>query len=214
MYVGGTNFGYWSGSNTGSPIDTYDITSYDYDAPLSESGDTTWKYFLIKDTVSKYLPPPTEPVPKNSTKTSLRNVKLDFKGGLLSNLDYLANASSYQHSRYPMTMEQLGFNYGFVLYQSALTKAYPADAKLEFDYNGIGDRVTVLVMTSQNFSSAVYLGTVDNMNNDSVSITLHRSLKSDQELLLIVENRGRVNFAREMQNQTKGIRGNVTLNGE
>jgi hypothetical protein len=37
------------------------LTSYDYDAPLSEAGDPTEKYFAIRNVVSKYLPP--GPVP-------------------------------------------------------------------------------------------------------------------------------------------------------
>ena len=31
------------------------ITSYDYDAPLSEAGDITEKYLAIRDTISKVL---------------------------------------------------------------------------------------------------------------------------------------------------------------
>lgn len=30
-----------------------DITSYDYDAPLSEAGDPTPKYFAIRDAIAK-----------------------------------------------------------------------------------------------------------------------------------------------------------------
>jgi hypothetical protein len=37
------------------------LTSYDYDAPLSEAGDPTEKYFAIRNVISKYLPP--GPVP-------------------------------------------------------------------------------------------------------------------------------------------------------
>lgn len=42
MGFGGTNFGFWSGGNAGNEIAwtafTHDIQSYDYDAPISESG--------------------------------------------------------------------------------------------------------------------------------------------------------------------------------
>ena len=41
MFAGGTNFEYWSGQDAGEkPF----ITSYDFDAPLSEAGDITPKY--------------------------------------------------------------------------------------------------------------------------------------------------------------------------
>jgi len=38
-------------SNTYTPC----ITSYDYDAPLSEAGDPTDKYFAMRDVISKVI---------------------------------------------------------------------------------------------------------------------------------------------------------------
>uniref|UniRef100_A0A8C2XLT7 Beta-galactosidase n=1 Tax=Cyclopterus lumpus TaxID=8103 RepID=A0A8C2XLT7_CYCLU len=61
MFIGGTNFGYWNGAN-----DPYGAqpTSYDYDAPLTEAGDLTEKYFAIQEVI-KMIPagpiPPTTP---------------------------------------------------------------------------------------------------------------------------------------------------------
>ena len=40
MAHGGTNFGYWAGANIAGPIYQPHITSYDYDCPISEAGDT------------------------------------------------------------------------------------------------------------------------------------------------------------------------------
>ncbi|KAL0917882.1 hypothetical protein M5K25_012983 [Dendrobium thyrsiflorum] len=41
MAYGGTNFGFFNGANTGQNDSDYkaDLTSYDYDAPIKESGD-------------------------------------------------------------------------------------------------------------------------------------------------------------------------------
>jgi len=41
MAHGGTNFGFYSGANTGQDESDYkpDLTSYDYDAPIKEHGD-------------------------------------------------------------------------------------------------------------------------------------------------------------------------------
>ena len=39
------------------------LTSYDYDAPLSEAGDPTEKYYAIRNVISKYIPQPPGPVP-------------------------------------------------------------------------------------------------------------------------------------------------------
>lgn len=53
MAHGGTTFGQWGGANT-PPYSTM-CTSYDYDAPISESGGTTEKYFAVRSLLSKYL---------------------------------------------------------------------------------------------------------------------------------------------------------------
>ncbi|MCJ8748960.1 hypothetical protein PDJAM_G00170570 [Pangasius djambal] len=50
MFIGGTNFAYWNGAN--SPY-APQPTSYDYDAPLTEAGDLTQKYFAIRDVIKK-----------------------------------------------------------------------------------------------------------------------------------------------------------------
>lgn len=47
MWHGGTNFGFW-GANNGSSENSYQTTSYDYDAPLAEGGGLTEKYYLTK----------------------------------------------------------------------------------------------------------------------------------------------------------------------
>ncbi|PIO70220.1 glycosyl hydrolase family 35 [Teladorsagia circumcincta] len=64
MIHGGTNFGFWSGSEAKAPC----ITSYDYFAPISEAGDVTPKYLAIRSWI-KSIPdwklPPLD-VPSNN----------------------------------------------------------------------------------------------------------------------------------------------------
>lgn len=52
MFIGGTHFAYWNGANT--PY-TQQPTSYDYDAPLSEAGDLTKKYFALCKVIGKFV---------------------------------------------------------------------------------------------------------------------------------------------------------------
>ena len=52
MTHGGTNWGHWAGAN--SPGFAPDVTSYDYDAPISESGQITPKYHALRKTLGKY----------------------------------------------------------------------------------------------------------------------------------------------------------------
>ena len=55
MFFGGTNFGFTSGGSH-FPNEKYSpvVTSYDYDAPLNESGDPTEKYFAIQRTMKRF----------------------------------------------------------------------------------------------------------------------------------------------------------------
>jgi len=58
MFTGGTSFGFMSGSNhhvpSGLPLN--DVTSYDYDAPLTEHGNWTAKYNLTQKIIQEYFP--------------------------------------------------------------------------------------------------------------------------------------------------------------
>lgn len=50
MFHGGSNFGYTSGAKGNKDATDFvpHTTSYDYDAPLNEAGDTTLKYWDIR----------------------------------------------------------------------------------------------------------------------------------------------------------------------
>jgi len=52
MTHGGTSFGHWAGAN--SPGFAPDVTSYDYDAPINEYGQTTPKFWELRKTMEKY----------------------------------------------------------------------------------------------------------------------------------------------------------------
>ncbi|KAJ4884437.1 Beta-galactosidase 17 [Raphanus sativus] len=57
MVHGGTNFGFYNGANTGSDEFDYkpDLTSYDYDAPIKESGDIdNPKFKALQKVIKKY----------------------------------------------------------------------------------------------------------------------------------------------------------------
>ena len=56
--AGGTSFGFKAGANFPpfQPVET----SYDFDAPISESGELREKYFAIKKTIEKHTSPSNE----------------------------------------------------------------------------------------------------------------------------------------------------------
>ncbi|XP_055866429.1 beta-galactosidase-1-like protein 3 isoform X1 [Biomphalaria glabrata] len=51
MFIGGTNFGFTSGANNFSGVFNPMVTSYDYDAILTESGDVTAKYHVVRNSL-------------------------------------------------------------------------------------------------------------------------------------------------------------------
>ncbi|XP_043479664.1 beta-galactosidase-like isoform X2 [Leptopilina heterotoma] len=67
MFFGGTNFGFKSGANT-DPNFRPLLTSYDYDAPLTEAGDVTPKYFAMRDVIKSYMPLEDLPIPAGNKK--------------------------------------------------------------------------------------------------------------------------------------------------
>nr|CAD7432859.1 unnamed protein product [Timema monikensis] len=57
MFHGGTTFGFMNGTikKAQTPTWRFHPSSYDFDAPLSEAGDYTEKYYATADLVKRYL---------------------------------------------------------------------------------------------------------------------------------------------------------------
>ncbi|KAF6774631.1 hypothetical protein AHF37_05737 [Paragonimus kellicotti] len=66
MFHGGTNFGFWSGA-VGRPY-TSQITSYDYNAPLTEAGDVSHFYVKLREALLKFKNVTGTDLPKNVSK--------------------------------------------------------------------------------------------------------------------------------------------------
>ena len=60
----------------GGPSYSPQPTSYDYDAPLTEAGDPTTKYFVLMETIAKYAPVPPGPVPPATQKFAYGKVMM------------------------------------------------------------------------------------------------------------------------------------------
>nr|GFC61048.1 hypothetical protein [Tanacetum cinerariifolium] len=64
MVHGGTNFGFTAGANYNEEHHIQpDITSYDYDAPISEAGWATPKYTAVRELMKRYVKYPVPAVP-------------------------------------------------------------------------------------------------------------------------------------------------------
>ena len=192
MFIGGTNFGFTSGANhyeTFAP----DVTSYDYDALLSECGDTTEKYFAVRKVIEECTGVTPPPVPENRKKAAYGMVKLTESASLLPQLDRI---SSPIHSDVPLAMEKYGIGYGYIAYQTVLNRDYE-NAVLSFE--SLGDRAQVLV--GDTLQGIAYI-------NESLSVTINA--KAGDTLTVLVENMGRANFGPKMM-RLKGLPGRVLL---
>ncbi|MDT0421166.1 glycoside hydrolase family 35 protein [Streptomyces evansiae] len=195
MFHGGTNFGFTNGANdkhTYRPT----VTSYDYDAPLDEAGDPTPKYAAFREVIARHAPVPDELLPAPSKKLNLRGIALDQVAPLLDNLDRLGPSA---RSDRPLTMEELGQDFGFVLYETRLGTPGPA----------------VLHLAEIRDRAQIFLGgqPVGVLERESHEHTLAFAVPpGGAELTLLVENQGRVNYGDGIHDR-KGLPGPVAVNG-
>ncbi len=193
MFIGGTNFGFTSGANHYEKF-APDVTSYDYDAMLSECGDVTPKYYAVREIIKKYVDCDLPEVPANRKKKAYGKLKLTEKTGFFDSLNVL---SAPQHSDVPKCMEMYGTGYGYIAYQTTLGRDYNCTT---LSFAEIGDRAIIYINKD-------YIGTV--YVNDK-KLELEFSAKKGDVLTILCENMGRANFGSKMMRK-KGIAGRCLL---
>ena len=198
MAHGGTTFGWWAGCN--SPF-VPQTSSYDYDAPISEQGRTTPKFFALRDLMKKYmtpeelaaLPEPPAPVPLQAFASDAEaEVFLpQYKNGPWGPF------SPQKALDKPLPMEQLGQGYGPIEYRTTL------DGK-----GGILKAPNVRDQAAV-FADGEFCGFLDRRYpSRGVKIPGNRL-----QLRVVVTHMSRYNFGTAMNNSEKGLLPPVTLNG-
>ncbi|KAL4588832.1 hypothetical protein LXL04_001728 [Taraxacum kok-saghyz] len=123
MAHGGTNFGFYNGANAQESESNYiaDLTSYDYDVPISESGDVDGaKFKALRSVIAMYSAASLPPVPKNNEKTGYGGIKLEKTSSLFDILDSNLLTKAIESDN-PISMEAAGQMFGFLLYTSEYT---------------------------------------------------------------------------------------------
>ncbi|KAL4570534.1 hypothetical protein LXL04_026190 [Taraxacum kok-saghyz] len=123
MAHGGTNFGFYNGVNAQESESNYlaDLTSYDYDAPISESGYVDGaKFKASRSVIAMYSAASLSPVPKNNEKTGYGGIKLEKTSSLFDILDSNLLTKAIESDN-PISMEVAGQMFGFLLYTSEYT---------------------------------------------------------------------------------------------
>ena len=196
MFIGGTNFGFTSGANHYEKF-APDVTSYDYDAVLSECGDVTPKYHALRKVISKYIDYELPEIPANREKRAYGKVTLDRGVGIFDSLDKL---SSGIFANVPKCMEKYGHGYGYIAYRTVLNRDY--DNKTLY-FEGLGDRAQIYI--NRELMGVLYV------NDDELKINI--SAKAGDVLTVLCENMGRANFGPKMMRK-KGIDGRCLLDGK
>lgn len=197
MFHGGTNFGFTSGANYYDKLSP-DTTSYDYDALLTEWGDFTPKYEAFKQVIARYTEIPEVQFSTSISKKAYGEVAVKEKVSLFSIVDKLAKAVE---SPYPLTMESLDQSTGYVLYQTNLGKPRRIE---DFRLIQCADRAQVFINDKLIFTK------YDQHMEDKEIFELP---DPQNELKILVENMGRINYSVKMNTQHKGIKGGVIVNG-
>lgn len=206
VFQGGTNFEFMNGANVGFPLPetpySCTVTSYDYGALLTESGEYTKKY--------------------SATRTLLRSFeKEDLMLELKLNMNYeylqidqllvesflplnkvLPLAAKFERSN-PVVMEELDQRFGFSLYEKKFNKS----GILEFSVTQ-GVRIVIFVDFKVIF--------VKESAHGFQSVHVNTCSDNDYSTLwILIENLGRINFTEEskvLNNERRGIIGPAKLN--
>ncbi|XP_032676709.1 beta-galactosidase isoform X2 [Odontomachus brunneus] len=189
MFYGGTNFGLTSGANGGENEFKPQITSYDYDAPLTEAGDPTEKYFAIRNVISQYLPMPGIPFPIASPKGNYGPVLLEAISELFddNNLFEVSRSTDYD----PKTFEALSVNQGLVLYETKL----PSTISDEYTLNATTKDRGLIYVNKQLYGI---------LSRGDKKFTLSLKKSYGDHLRILVENQGRLNYGNEIRDH-KGL---------
>lgn len=198
MFQGGTNFGFTSGANYYDEL-TPDVTSYDYDALLSEDGRVTPKYQAFQKVIEKYAEIPEIRLSTVIKRKEYGELKAGRKTGLFENL---SNLSSPVESVVPQSMEKQDQGYGYILYES--TMKYEGDIE-KIRLWGANDRANLFV------DEKPVLTLYD--RELLVEHEMKPTVTKGEKLSILMENMGRVNFGPRLENQRKGIDGAVQING-
>ena len=193
MFHGGTNFGFTNGAND-KGVYQPTVTSYDYDAPLTESGEPGPKFWAFRDIIAKYAPV-TDEVPTASAPAQVFEVALDrsipLSDALLSPSSSLGSWAGYDHLP---TLDELGHFRGFALYRTTV------EAGGVLSFGEVRDRAQVFV-------DGAPVGVLSRDRHDSALV-----LPGGGVVEILVEDQGRVNYGPRI-GEDKGLIGPATLDG-
>ncbi len=195
MVHGGTNFGFTSGANYDKERDIQpDITSYDYDAPITEAGWASPKYMAIRDIMKKYVKYAIPDIPAQIPVISIPSIPLKESVSLFDIKKQIKPIVADQ----ALSFEELNQGHGYVLYSRHFNQ--PIEGELII--NGLRDFATVYVDGER-------VGVMNRINKQYV---IDIKIPFNATLDILVENMGRINYGAKIIENTKGIISTVYIN--
>lgn len=185
MAHGGTTFGLWAGADRPFLPDT---SSYDYDAPISESGRPTEKFMRLRALLAQHLNPGETLADVPLVAAPLITIP---SFGLTETAPVLGNLPASRLLERPLNFEQLGQGRGCAIYRTTLP-AGPAGvltAKAVHDFGWV-------------FVDGKPAGVMDRRTR-MFRVELP-AREQPVRLDIVIETMGRVNFGREIADR-KGL---------
>lgn len=197
MAHGGTNFGFTSGANYDNDHDIQpDLTTYDYDAPISEAGWPTPKYMAIRELMKKYCKYEIPEIPDSIPVITIPPIVFKSGAEILS----VAKCCNVVNADTVLSFEDLNQGDGYVVY----TKKFPRAVKGTLEVKGLRDYATVYINSKR----------VGVLNRIDKQYSLEINIPAKGTLDIFVEDLGRINYGAKITENEKGIISPVRINGQ
>jgi len=198
MAHGGTTRWFWNGANMGrkEPYSPQ-TSSYDYDAPIDEAGNSTPKFMAMREVIMKHLPKDIvlPAVPPKKKTIAIPEIQLKSSSSLFNNLPAPIAVSR------PLSFEDFGQGYGYILYRTSVKGPQQGLLKI----NGLRDYALV-------YLDGKRVAILDRrLVQDSLEVAIP---DGGARLEILVENNGRINYGYYLNDNKQGITGKVTLGGK
>tara|TARA_Y100001972_G_C7663129_1_gene334708 strand:- start:1047 stop:2999 length:1953 start_codon:yes stop_codon:yes gene_type:complete len=188
MVHGGTNFGFTSGANYSNDHDIQpDLTSYDYDAPISEAGWPTDKYMAVRKLMMEYVDYNIPEIPERNQVGKIPDIHLTKSVDLFEWVEDMEPV----YGDNPLTFEELDQGYGYVLYRRHFSQPVSGILTIE----GLRDYALVYVNGKK----------IGELNRVFNQYQLDIEVPFNSRVDILVENMGRINYGAEITHNTKGI---------